>query len=127
MEKKKDRPGDLRREMNRVRQSRATLRKRNLEKTAMNKKLRDRNVELAERGDRWRAQSYDQERQLKEIREELERERERANQERERADKLQVEIETIWGKKSGVGTTHPENGRKRSAPLVSHPDDCAVH
>jgi chromosome segregation ATPase len=89
MEKKKDRPGDLRREMNRVRQSRATLRKRNLEKTAMNKKLRDRNVELAERGDRWRAQSYDQERQLKEIREELERERERANQERERADKLQ--------------------------------------
>lgn len=66
----------------------------------MNKKLRDRSVELAENRDQWKARSKELDRQLQVVQEEAECERMRADKERERADKLQAEIETVWGKKS---------------------------
>lgn len=100
MEPKKARPGDLRQQMNRVRDSRDNLKSINREKAAMNKKLRDRNVELAENRDQWKARSKELDRQLQAVQEETERERMRADKERERADKLQAEIEMVWGKKS---------------------------
>jgi hypothetical protein len=97
---KKARPGDLRQQMNRVRHSRDNLKNINREKAAMNKKLRDRSVELAEGRDQWKVHSKELERQLQAAQEETERERMRADKELERADKLQAEIEAVWGKKS---------------------------
>ena len=97
---RKDRPGDLRQEMSRIRQSRNNLKSINREKTAINKKIRDRNVELAENRDHWKARSKELVCQIQAAQEELERERMRADRERERADKLQAEIEKVWGKKS---------------------------
>ena len=100
MAKEKARPGELRQQMNRVRNSRDNLKDINREKAAMNKKLRDRNVELTESRDQWKARSKELDCQLRTAEEETEHERMRANKERERADKLQAEIETVWGKKS---------------------------
>lgn len=100
MGKKKARPGDLRQQMNRVRESRDNLKSINREKAEMNKKLRDRSVELAENRDHWKARSKELGRQLQAAQEETERERMRANKESERADKLQAEIQAMWGKKS---------------------------
>ncbi len=100
MKKRGDRPGDLRQEMNRVRLSRDNLKNINREKAAMNKKIRDRNAELVENRDQWKARSKELDDQLQTAREEIEFERMRADRERERADKLQTEIEVVWGKKS---------------------------
>jgi len=100
METKKARPGDLRRQMNRVRDSRDNLKNINREKAVTNKKLRDRSVELTESRDQWKARSKELDRQLQAVQEETERERMRADKECERADKLQAEIEAVWGKKS---------------------------
>lgn len=100
MKPKKARPCDLRQQMDRVRNSRDNLKSTNREKTAMNKKLRDRNVELAENRDQWKARSKELDHQLQAAKEEAERERIRADKECERADKLQTEIEVVWGKKS---------------------------
>ncbi len=100
MTKRGDRPGDLRQEMNRVRLSRAKLKNINREKAAKNKKLIKKAAELAENRDQWKARSKELNRQLQAAREETELERMRADQERERADKLQTEIEAVWGKKS---------------------------
>jgi len=100
MKEKKARPGDLRQQMNRVRNSRDNLKNINREKAAINKKLRDRNVELAENRDQWKARSKELDNQLQAVQEEAERERIRADKECERADKLQTGIEAIWEKKS---------------------------
>ena len=100
MKKKKVRPGDLRQQMNRVRNSRDNLKNINREKAAMNKKLKDRNVELAENRDQWKSRSKELDRQLQATQNEIERERMRADKERERADLLQAEVEAIRGKKS---------------------------
>jgi predicted nuclease with TOPRIM domain len=100
MKKKKARPGDLRQQMNRVRNSRDNLKNINREKAVMNKKLRDRNVELTESRDQWKTRSKELDRQLQTAQEEAERERMRADRELERADRLQAEIEALWGKKS---------------------------
>lgn len=100
MEKKKARPGDLRQQMNRVRNSRDNLKNINREKAAKNKILKDRNVELAENRDQWRSRSKELNRQLQVAQEEIERERMRADKERQRADQLQAEIEAVRGKKS---------------------------
>lgn len=100
MAKRGTRPGDLRQEMKRVRHSRDNLKNINREKGAKNKKLRDRNAELVENRDQWKARSKELGRQLQTAREETEFERMRADKERERADKLQTEIEIVWGKKS---------------------------
>ena len=100
MTERKDRPGDLRQQMNRVRHSRNNLKNINREKAAMNKKLRDRSAELTENRDQWKARSKELERQLHAACEERELERMRADKEREQADKLQAEIEVVWGKKS---------------------------
>ena len=100
MKKKKARPGDLRQQITRVRNSRDNLKSINREKAVVNKKLRDRSAELAEGRDRWKARSNELDRQLQAAQEETERERMRADNERERADKLQTEIEAVWGKKS---------------------------
>ena len=100
MEKKRNRPGDLRQQMNRVRNSRDNLKNINREKAAMNKKLRDRRVELAKNRDQWKARSKELNRQLQAAQEEIELERMRADKESARANKLQSEIELVWGKKS---------------------------
>jgi hypothetical protein len=100
MKKKKARPGELRQQMNRVRNSRDHLKSINREKAVANKKLRDRSVELAESRDQWKARSKELDRQLQAAQEETERERMRAEKERKRADKLQTESEAVWGKKS---------------------------
>ncbi|HNA62596.1 MAG TPA: hypothetical protein PKW79_05935 [Rhabdochlamydiaceae bacterium] len=100
MTKRGDRPGDLRQEMNRIRLSRANLKNINREKAATNKRISDRNAELTESRDQWKERSKNLDRQLQTAREETEFERMRADKERERADKLQAEIEEVWGKKS---------------------------
>ena len=100
MTKRGDRPGDLRQEMKRVRFSRDNLKNINREKTATNKKLRDRNVELVENRDQWKLRSKELDRQLQAALEETEFERKRADKERERADKIQTEIEIMIEKKS---------------------------
>ena len=99
MEKKKARPGDLRRQMNRVRKSRDNLKNINREKAAINKKLKDRNVELAENRNQWKSRSKELDRQLQDAQEEIEREQMRAAKERERVDQLQAEIEAVRLKK----------------------------
>ncbi len=100
MKKKKARPGDLRQQMTRVKNSRDNLKNINREKALMNKKLRDRSVELVESREQWKSRSKELDRQLQAVQEEAERERIRADKECERADKLQSEIEAVWGKKS---------------------------
>jgi len=100
MAKRGDRPGDLRQKMNRVRLSRDNLKNINREKAAKNKKLRDRNAELVENRNQWKTRSKELDRELQKTREEAEFERMRADEERKRADKLQAEIELVWGKKS---------------------------
>ena len=100
MKNKKARPGHLRQQMVRVRNSRDNLKSINREKAVTNKKLRDRNVELAESRDQWKVRSKELDRQLQAAQEETESERMRADKERERADKFQIEIEAVWGKKS---------------------------
>jgi len=100
MKRKKARPCDLRQQMNRVRNAKDNLKNINREKALMNKKLRDRSVELTESRDLWKSQSKELNRQLQAAQEETEHERMRADKERERADTLQAEIEAVWGKKS---------------------------
>lgn len=95
-----ERPGDLRQEINRVRISRNHLKDVCREKTAMNKKVRDRNVELTDNRDKWKATSKELKKQLKVAQEETKQERIRADRERERADKLQADVEIILEKKS---------------------------
>ncbi len=103
----KERLCELNQKIKRLRTSRDDLKLNNREKTLCNKKLRDRNVEITENRDQWKARSKELDRQKEEMeqqiqatKEELERERMRADKERERADKLQAEIETVWKKKS---------------------------
>jgi hypothetical protein len=100
MKKKKARPGDLRQQLTRVRNSRANLKSINREKAVVNKKLRDRNVELAESRDQWKTRSKELDRKLQAAQEETELERMRADKEHKRADKFQAEIEAVRGKKS---------------------------
>ena len=100
MAKRGTRPGDLRQDLNRMRLSRDNLKNINREKAAKNKKLRDRNAEIAESRDQWKARSKELGGQLQTAREEAEFERMRADKECERADKLQAEIEVVRGKKS---------------------------
>ena len=100
MKTKKDRPGELRQQINRVRDSRDNLKRINREKAVMNKKLRDRSAELTESRDQWKARSKELDRQLQAAQEEIEQERMQLSKERERADTLQAEIEAVWGKKS---------------------------
>lgn len=100
MKKKKARPGELRQQINRVRDSRDNLKSINREKAVMNKKLRDRSAELAESREQWKARSKELDRNLQAAQEEIARERMRADKECERADTLQSEIEAVRGKKS---------------------------
>lgn len=110
-----ERPGDLRQEINRVRTSRNHLKDVCRDKTTMNKKLRDRNVELTENCDKWKTKSKELEQQLKTAQEEVEHERMRADQERERADKLQTEIEMVWGKKPSACRFDSSDRRERAS------------
>lgn len=100
MEKKKERPGELRQQINRMRNSRDNLKNINREKALINRKIRDRNVELTEGRNQWRVRSTEIACQLREAQEEAERQRIRADKEHERANKLQAEIETVLEKKS---------------------------
>lgn len=110
-----ERPGDLRQEINRVRVSRNHLKDVCREKTAINKKIRDRNVELTEGRDKWKSKSKELEGHLKEAKKETAREQARADQEKERADKLQAEIEMILKKKSGTGEFDSSSRRESSS------------
>ena len=104
--KKKDRPCELNQKLKRARKSRATLKINNRKKSEMNKKLRDRNVEIIESRDQWRARSQELDRQKEDLerkvqaaKEEVECERIRADEAHKRAENLQAEIETILKKK----------------------------
>lgn len=103
----KQRSCDLNQKLKRLQVSRDTLKLNSRKKALVNKKLQDRNVELTENRDHWKARSKELfhqkdelEQQLQAAKEGKECERMRANAERERADKLQTEIESIWKKKS---------------------------
>lgn len=103
----KERPGELNQKIRRLQESRDGLKLNIREKAKQNKKLRDRNAEIAENRDQWKnrskeliRQKEDLEQQIEAAKEETERERMRADEERKRADKLQAEIEVIWKKKS---------------------------
>lgn len=98
----KERPCDLNQKNKRLQDSRDTLKLKNREKSQDNKKLRDRNAEITENRDVWKARSKEFEHQLYTARKETELERIRLNEERERADRLQAELESIWKKKSGA-------------------------
>ncbi len=100
MEKKKARPGELRQQMNRMRNSRDNLKNINREKALFNKKLRDRSVELTDSRDHWRARSKELGQQLRSAQEEAESQRMRADKKHEHASKLQAEIKTMLEKKS---------------------------
>lgn len=103
----KERPGELKQKIKRLKTSRDDLKLHNREKAQQNKKLRDRTVEITESRDQWKARSKeldrhkrDLEQEIQAAKEEAERERMRADAERRRADKLQADIESILKKKS---------------------------
>ncbi len=107
----KERPTELHKKIKRLKESRDGLKASNREKSLKTQRLQDRNAEIIESRDHWRArnkelrkefarQKEDLEQQAQAAREERERERIRADRERERANKLQIEIEAIRGKKS---------------------------
>jgi hypothetical protein len=107
----KERPTELHKKIKRLKESRDGLKLNIREKSLKAQRLQDRNAEIIESRDLWRArnkelrkefasQKEELEQQAQAAREETERERIRADRERERADKLQIEIETILGKKS---------------------------
>jgi uncharacterized coiled-coil DUF342 family protein len=105
----KERPGELNQKIKRLQKSRDGLKLKSREKAEQNKKLRDRNVEIAQNRDQWRNHSNellrhkeDLEKQIEALKTETERERMRADEERKRSDKLQTELEMIWKKKSGA-------------------------
>jgi len=100
MNKKKERPCDIRQQMNRIRTSRDNLKNMNREKALVSKKLRIRNAELIENRDRWKARTKELGHQLRIAEEEIRQERLRADRESKRADSLQNEIEKVLGKKS---------------------------
>lgn len=86
--------------------SRDNLKDSNREKMYQNKKLRDRNVEIAQSRDTWKARSKELEKALADQRKALEHqietayktaadEKKRAENERERANLLQIEVENI--------------------------------
>ncbi len=115
MTKGKERPGDLHKKISRLRESRDGIKQNSLQKTLMNKKLRDRNAEISASRDFWKERNrdltraqYELEQKLQISQKEVEYERTRADQERMRADeerdrseKLKEEIENIRKKKSG--------------------------
>jgi hypothetical protein len=107
----KERPTELHKKIKRLKESRDGLKLNIREKSLATQRLRDRNAEITESRDLWKAhnkelskefarQRKDLKQQAQAAREEAKRERMRAEQERERADRLQIEIEAIWEKKS---------------------------
>jgi hypothetical protein len=106
-EQKKERPSEINKRMTRLKESRDGLKENNRNKTLLNQKLRDRNVEIEDCRDRWKKQSKvlkvlqgELEEKLLSAQREAELERMRADTERDRADKLQIEVENIRKKKS---------------------------
>jgi hypothetical protein len=103
----KERPAELNKKIKRLKCSRDNLKECNRQKTQINKKLRDRTVEITTSRDSWRKQCENYQRAQEEFEQkleislvEVEKERARANVERERAEKLEIEIEKIRGEKS---------------------------
>lgn len=106
----KERPTELNKKIKRLRTSRDGLKLKNREKNLINQKLRDRNVEITKSRDLWKKRNKELRKEFDCEKEELERRAQtaldeleheciRADKERERADKLQNEIEAVWGKK----------------------------
>lgn len=103
----KERPGELNQKIKRLQTSRDALKRKNHEKTLKNKNLRDRNVEITQNRDHWKARSKELhhqkealEQQMQAAKEEAEQERLRADEERERADILQAQVDSVLKKKS---------------------------
>jgi hypothetical protein len=103
----KERPAELNKKIKRLKCSRDNLKECNRQKTQINKKLRDRTVEITTSRDSWRKQCENYQRAQEEFEQkleislvEVEKERARADVERERAEKLEIEIEKIRGEKS---------------------------
>jgi len=107
----KERPTELHKKIKRLKASRDGLKLNIREKSLTTQKLRDRNAEIIESRDLQREhnkelrkefdrQKEDLEQQVQAARKEMERERMRADRECERANKLQIEVEAVWGKKS---------------------------
>lgn len=102
----KETPYQLNQKLKRMKASRDNLKESNRDKMYKNKELRDRNVEITQNRDKWKARSKELEKTLADQKEALERqietackaaaeEKSRAENERERADLLQVEVENI--------------------------------
>jgi len=102
----KETPYQLNQKLKRMTASRDNLKESNREKMYKNKELRDRNVEITENRDKWKARSKELEEALADQRKDLEYqietaykaaedEKKKAENERQRADLLQVEIENI--------------------------------
>ena len=102
----KQRPCDLNQKLKRLQASRDSLTLNSRKKALVNKNLQDRNVELTENRNHWKARSKELVHQKEELEQQLQAAKEgnrartdTCNAERERANKLQAEIESIWEKK----------------------------
>ena len=103
----KDRPTELHKIIKRLKYSRDQLKELSREKTSLNKKLRDRNVELTTNRDYWRdkcSESEDAQQKLNQTiqacQEEVERERRRVQSKSEHAEQLKLELSALREKKS---------------------------
>lgn len=106
MKVEKELPGELNKKLKRVKSSRDNLKECNREKAQQNKKLRDRNVEIAVSRDKWKSRTKELEKELERERNELKlqieaatqaaaKEKNRADKESERAERLQAENEEV--------------------------------
>jgi gas vesicle protein len=102
----KERPYELNQKIRRIRTSRDNLKESNQQKMLQNKKLRDRNTEIAQSRDMWKSRSKELEKALADRNESLsaqietahqamEDAKKRADREHERANLLEVELEEV--------------------------------
>lgn len=148
-QEKLERPCDLNKKLKRLSDSRENAKENIRNKAKQNKALRDRNVEISENRDQWRARSKELQQELKQqaktfcerlkrqekehakllqnAMEKADMERNRAEDERKRADELQAALEEALKKKPGNASLDSKNGRKTSARLVSCCDDRDVY
>jgi acyl-CoA synthetase (NDP forming) len=102
----KERPYELNQKLKRMQASRDNLKDSNREKMLQNKKLRDRNEEITQSRDMWRARTQELEKAINAVQQDYEhqievarqlagKERIRAENERAHAEQLQRELEDI--------------------------------
>ena len=107
----KERPGEIRRELQRVRASRNQHKEKNREQTLKNKRLEDRNQEITLSRDKWKSACKQSREELKALKRELlkklenaqeetQRERQKAEEAQKQAEELQREMEATLQKKT---------------------------